>query len=99
MERLRRGLAEAGVDADQLAGAIARLRELDADRVYRDLEEIERLQEAVIRSLQDLEFALRRDHGLGDRQKLFLSGSDAVPEGYRALVEEYYRSLSREPPR
>jgi hypothetical protein len=24
-----------------------------------------------------------------------LSGSDAVPAGFRTLVEEYYRSLSR----
>ena len=26
---------------------------------------------------------------------LFLGGSDEVPEGFRKLVEEYYRALSR----
>jgi hypothetical protein len=31
-----------------------------------------------------------------ERERLFLSGTDEVPEGYRKLVEEYYRALSRQ---
>lgn len=96
---LREGLNQAGIDTRELAAVIARLQELDADRAYQDREEIDRLQASIIQALKEFEFALRREHGLGGERKLFLSGSDAVPEGYRALVEEYYRSLSREPPR
>jgi hypothetical protein len=45
--------------------------------------------------LKEFEFNLRRQLELDDDQRLFLSGSDAVPEGYRELVEQYYRELSR----
>jgi hypothetical protein len=32
---------------------------------------------------------------MADDQKLLLSGSDEVPEGFRKMVEEYYRALAR----
>jgi len=41
-----------------------------------------------------LEYALRRGVE-GERPKLHLSGSEELPPGYKALVEEYYRSLAR----
>jgi hypothetical protein len=41
------------------------------------------------------EFALRRELSGSDPEKLRLSGSEEVPEGWRSLVEEYYRTLAR----
>ena len=40
------------------------------------------------------EYALRREMEGTDPEKLRLSGSAEVPEGWRPLVEEYYRSLA-----
>lgn len=95
-EQLRRRMEGTGLSAEELSEAIRLLRELDEGRVYDDLEEIERLQEQVLRGLKEFEFALRRRLGGPGAEKLFLSGSDEVPEEYRELVEEYYRALSEE---
>ena len=56
---------------------------------------IAQLESAVIQGLKEFEFNLRRQLQLDGDQRLFLSGSDAVPDGYRELVEEYYRELAR----
>ena len=51
----------------------------------------------VAETLEDLkmfEYALRREMEGTDPEKLRLSGSAEVPEGWRPLVEEYYRSLA-----
>jgi hypothetical protein len=96
LEDLRRNLADAGVNTGDLANILNRLQELERARTYDDPREIERLQDAVIASLKEFEYGLRRQLGTGDEERLVLSGSDEVPEGYRALVEEYYRALSRQ---
>jgi hypothetical protein len=75
---------------------LRQLRDLDDSRVYDDPDELRTLQTAVIQGLKDFEFGLRRELGALDLEKLFLSGSDEVPDGYRELVEEYYRSLSED---
>ena len=54
------------------------------------------LSAAIVDRLKQYEFGLRRDVLGADRERLFLSGTDEVPEAYRRLVEEYYRSLSRQ---
>ncbi len=92
-EALRQELARQGVDVSALAEVIAGMRALDDARVYGDLAEIERLQATVIRGLKEFEYALRRELD-ADEERLFLSGSDQVPEGYREMVEKYYRSLA-----
>ncbi len=95
-EQLRDELAREGVDVGELDDAIARLRELDDARVYQDLAEIERLQDAVLLGLKDFEFSLRRQVVGPEADRLFLSGSEEVPDEYRELVEQYYRSLSED---
>lgn len=92
-EALRQELSRLGVDVSQMAEVIAGLRALDDQRVYGDAEEIARLQSSVIRGLKEFEYALRRQLDAGEEQ-LFLSGSDEVPEGYREMVEEYYKALA-----
>jgi hypothetical protein len=51
----------------------------------------------VVQGLKAAEFAMRREVEGPDREKLFLSGTQDLPPGWQALVEEYYRSLSRKP--
>jgi hypothetical protein len=98
-QRLRDELRREGVDVGDLDAVVRDLEGLDSERLYDDPEEVQRLQEAILRGLKDFEFALRR--GLSaELEQLFLSGSDDVPPEYRELVEEYYRALSEGgPPR
>ena len=42
--------------------------------------------------IEDLQEAGRETD---DPERLFLSGNEEVPSGFRKLVEEYYRSLAR----
>ena len=58
---------------------------------------LEELEEDVLAELKQFEYWLRRElEGIGEGE-LFLAGSDQVPDGYRGLVEDYFRTLSREP--
>ena len=94
-EGLRRELAGQGVDVKELDRLITRLRELEARRGYDDAEEIARLQAAVIEGFKAFEFALWRATEQQSGAEPRLGGTDQVPARFRALVEEYYRSLAR----
>ena len=94
-EELRRALARQGYDAGELDALIRQMRELESQRTYNDPEEAERLQAAVADGLKAFEFALRRRIEGERPDQLRIGGSDDVPEGFRKLVEEYYRSLGR----
>ena len=75
------------------------MRALESAGAYDDPEELQRLQASVIDGLKTFEFGLRRRIEGTGRDRPLLSGSDEVPPGYRQLVEEYYRSLSRKSPK
>jgi len=49
---------------------------------------------AAVDRLKRFEFDLRKKVETDD-QRLFLSGSDEVPVGFREAVEEYYRALAK----
>ncbi len=71
------------------------MRGFQDDALYDDPRALADLHEDVLNRLKRIEFGLRRDvEGQADRRAT-LSGSDEVPDGYRNLVEEYYRSLAR----
>ena len=94
---LERVLEEEDLNREQLGEVIAALRELDREDVYLDLNELNRLQSQIVEGLKQLEFGLRRELEGEGRDRVFVSGSDEVPTGFRRLVEEYYRALSRSP--
>jgi hypothetical protein len=73
------------------------LRRFADEQVYREPRGLARLVGSVVEGLKSAEFALRREIEGPDREKLFLSGSQDLPPGWQRLVEEYYRSLSRNP--
>ena len=82
------------MSTQELAEMIQAMRELDRERTYADPEEVMRLQEQVVEGIKQIEFRLRRE--LADEEdQILLNQSGDVPEGFRSLVEEYYRALSR----
>jgi len=94
---LQRVLEEEDLNQQQLGEVIGALRELDRENVYLDLAELNRLQSQIVEGLKQLEFRLRRELEGEGKDRVFVSGSDEVPTGFRRLVEEYYRALSRTP--
>lgn len=75
---------------------LARLRKLDEEKLFNDLQELELLKSQVIDPLRKLEFELSRrlQEKLG-KDALRWSDESGVPESYRKQVEEYYKRLSR----
>ena len=91
------GLIErAGADPGELQAMIDAMRLLDRQSTYANPEEVLRLQSELVQTIKQLEFRLRREFAAGDEEQIFLYQSGDVPEEYRALVEEYYRALSRD---
>jgi hypothetical protein len=91
---LRDLLRQQNVDARELDEILRRLRELEDTRVYRDVEELARLQTLVTEGLKRFEYGLRRKVG-DDADRALVTGADEVPQEFQKLVEEYYRSLAR----
>ncbi len=92
---IRRLLQQEDFAARDLDDVIRRMQALDDPRVYRNSEEIARLQNYLIEELKRFEYRLRREVDV-ESEELYLAASDAVPPGFRDLIEEYYRALSRE---
>jgi hypothetical protein len=94
-EELRRDLARDGVDLTELDRAIDDLRRLESGRPLGDPRGVDQLQAAVIEGLKTFEFKLYRRLALSDERRPATGATAPVPPEYRALVEEYYRSLGR----
>jgi hypothetical protein len=94
--QLRRMVQGQGVDPRVLDEVLRNLKALDDDRVYQDAATLERLQSSVAEGMKRFEFSLRRQ-AESKGSEVFLSGTDDVPEQYRKLVDEYYKSLSKAP--
>jgi uncharacterized protein DUF4175 len=106
--QLRRELRERLREADALgrdlgAGergnlqeALRAMRKLDEEGIYREPRSLAQLVASIVEDLKSAEFAIRRDLEGPNREKLTLSGTQEVPPGWQSLVEEYYRSLSKE---
>ena len=96
-----RGLLRDGevgdVDPKQLDELLRALRALDDPRVYQDVEELRRLQAAATEQMKRVEYALRVQAEVDGAAAL--TGAEEVPESFRPLVEQYYRSLAKTPPK
>lgn len=95
-QAVRQQLSREGRDVGDLDEVIRGLRTLEGSAPWGSADDLQRLQSAIVDRLKQYEFGLRRDVLGADRERLFLSGTDEVPEAYRRLVEEYYRALARE---
>jgi hypothetical protein len=89
-------LAQGGATPGDLRAIERQLRRLEGSETWRNPRGVEALVAQTVEDLKMFEYALRRELSGTDPGKLRLSGSDEVPEGWRSLVEEYYRSLARE---
>ena len=92
---IRRALQEEEFSAGDLDEIIRQMQQLDDTRMYQDSEEIARLQSFLREELKRFEYRLRREID-DENEDLFLASSDDVPPGFRDMIEEYYRALSRE---
>ncbi|MDQ3419409.1 MAG: hypothetical protein M3541_11625, partial [Acidobacteriota bacterium] len=93
-EQLRRTVGKD--DQAAVADMLKKLRALDSDKVFSDPAQFERLQTQAADAVKRFEFNLRRKTELKGNEVL-LSGDGDVPEEFRKLVEEYYKSLSKGP--
>jgi hypothetical protein len=95
VRELRDDLMRSGQSADDLSEVLAAMRRFEEDGLYADPRALADLHGQILDQLKRVEFGLRREvEGESDRRAT-LSGSDEVPDGYRNLVEEYYRQLAR----
>jgi len=92
---IRRMLQQEGFSAEELNEIIQRMQEFDDSRVYQSIEVLAGLQTMILEELKRFEYRLRREVD-AESEELFLAASDDVPPGFRDLIEEYYRALSRE---
>ena len=91
-EQLRRAVGKE--DQAAVAELLKKLRALDSDQVFKDPTQFDRLQTDAADAVKRFEFNLRRKTELKGNEVL-LSGDGDVPEEFRKLVEQYYKSLSK----
>jgi Domain of unknown function (DUF4175) len=95
-EGLRKQLAGEGVDVAPLNLAIEQLRRLQETTNPGNADE---LQAAIVAGLKEFEFNVWRKFAGADLgNKPALGASAQVPPEFRAMVEQYYRSLARKGP-
>ena len=94
--RALRGSLGSRDDQKALDEILKQLRELDTDKVFQDPAQFNRLQASASEAVKRFEFNLRRKAELKGNEVL-LSGDGEVPEEFRKLVEQYYKSLSKAP--
>lgn len=95
-ENLRTDLQRQNVDTRPLDGAISTLRQLEEGKVTGGPKGVDKLQAQVINGLKDFEYSLWRKFNANDtRPALGVQGQ--IPAEYQQMVEEYYRSLARQP--
>ncbi len=91
-EQLRRTVGKE--DQAAIADMLKKLRALDNEQVFKDPSQFDRLQAQAADAVKRFEFNLRRRAELKGNE-LLLSGDGDVPEEFRKLVEQYYKSLSK----
>ena len=93
-EALRNQVAQQGLNTRELDRAIDNLRQLENSKVFNDPKALSALQSGMIEGLKTFEFGLYRSLGLGSDGRPALGANAPVPAEYRAMIEEYYRSLA-----
>ena len=96
-EELRRELQRQGQDVSSLNQLIDQLRQIESTRAFNDPDELSRLRTAVVQGFKEFEFGLRRQVVGDQTDRPALGGNENVPAGYRDMVNEYFKSLSKKP--
>lgn len=96
-QNVRRNLQQSGVNARDLQPideVVKALRALGDEKVYGDPAGLQQLYATALDKFKKLEYDLRKRTDTTNQQ-LFLSGSEDVPPNFKALIDEYYRTLSK----
>jgi hypothetical protein len=80
---------------ERLDEVIQQFGTLEQARAYADARALANVQSLLIESLRELDFEIRRQLTPDASRGQVTAGSGAVPEEYREMVEEYFRSLAR----
>ena len=97
-EALARDLQRQGQDVAPLNRAIEAMKGMQSTFTSLEDKRAESmLRTQVVEGLKAYEFALRRANGDEAGNRVLLERSGEVPPAFKAMVEEYYRSLSRTP--
>ncbi|MCZ6751213.1 MAG: hypothetical protein O7E51_05205 [Acidobacteria bacterium] len=80
---------------DMVRELVGSMRNLDRGRFPGNPGELERLRAGLIDRWKELELRLSRQLQLDKSGAVRLSGLERIPERYRPILEEYYRSISR----
>jgi hypothetical protein len=94
---LRQRLQQSGATPKDLQSVdeIARLlKQMDNAGASSDPRTLEQLAATALDKLTKFEFDLRKRVDTSN-DALYLSGTDEVPTGYKDLIEQYYRALSK----
>ncbi len=83
-------------DLDRVIRGFEGIAEMADKRPDLDMDQVRRIQAAIREGLERTEFRLRRQVEGDASQRGVLQGTDDVPEGFRKMVEEYFRTLSKE---
>jgi hypothetical protein len=93
---LRDRLRAEGMGTDEVDDLIGGLQDLTNADNYGNADDLARLQAALADQAKRLELVLRIALVGEEQLRLFLDGDADIDPEYRDLVEEYYRTLSRE---
>lgn len=96
-EELRREMQAQGQNVEELNDLINQLRAIEGQRAFNDPDELARLRGAVVQGFKEFEFTLRRQMLGAEVARPALGGNENVPAGYRDMVNEYFKSLSKKP--
>ena len=96
-EALRRELQGQGRNVEDLNDLIDQLRAIEGTRAFNDPDELARLRTSVVQGFKEFEFTLRRQLAGAEADRPALGGNENVPAGYREMVNEYFKSLSKKP--
>jgi len=84
-----------GRPVEELDRVLESMTRLDDRGVITDPRALAEIHQSMLDQLKRMEFGLRREVEGETGRNPTLTGRDDVPDGYRALVEEYYRALAR----
>jgi hypothetical protein len=84
-----------GRNVEDLTDLIDQLRSIEGSRAFNDPTELARLRASVVQGFKEFEFTLRRQLAGAEVDRPALGGNENVPAGYRDMVNEYFKSLSR----
>jgi hypothetical protein len=92
---LRNDMSAMGRPIEDLDAVLESMARLDDRGVITDPRALAEIHQGMLDRLKRMEFGLRREVEGDTGRNPTLSGSDDVPDGYRPLVEDYFRALAR----